>query len=264
MVRTTDTQSSNEAVNERLKMLFKFPQKKIVLDCFTDRENVLRAAPVEQALRLAPEWWKVLPSVYNSSDMLANRPTMKTCAGFRDYYSKAIAIPLWSDLLIQVHQDRSYQWQYSDRESQVQVHDTNTQAPGFLPDYGHMKLVPPWYFKTNESVGWVWTHPAYNFKDSNDLVSLPAVVDYQYQHGTGINLMVNLREPKQILVPQGQPMVLMVPMSDRKVEIVRHLVSTAEMERITKFHSSLTFINKFTNFKKRAEQFEKCPFHKHV
>lgn len=245
-------------------MLFKFPQKKIVLDCFTDQEYLLKSAPIEHALRLAPEWWKVLPAAYSTPKSLGPKATMKKCAGFKDYYAKAIALPMWSDLLIQVNKDRSYQWQYSDRISDVQLHDTKTQAPGFLPDYGHMKLVSPWFLRTNESIGWVWTHPAYNFKDSNDLVSLPAVVDYQYQHGTGINLMVNLREPKQILIPHGQPMVLMLPMSDRKVKIERHLVSPEELTRIKSIHAHITFLDKYKNFKNRAEQFKKCPFHKHV
>lgn len=245
-------------------MLFKFLKRKIVLDCFTDQEYLLRTAPIEHANKLFPEWWKILPNTRQLSGVLGDVSTMKKCVGFKSYYTQAVALPLWSDLIVQVNRDRTYQWQYSDMSSEIEVHDTTVQSTGFLPDYGHIKLVSPWYCGTKDSIDWVWTHPAYNFKDSNDIVSLPAVVNYQIPNGTSINLMVNLREPKQILIPQGQPMVLMLPMSDRKVEIKRHLVSPQEMRRMQNLHTVISFTDKYQKMKSRVEQFKNCPFHKHV
>jgi hypothetical protein len=245
-------------------ILFKFPQKKIVLDCFTTKVHVLETAPIVPAIKLMPEWWKQLPNSIFMEGTLGEMSTMRSCVGMTDYYKKSIAIPMWSDLRINIESSTSYGWQFSDPLSQAQYHDMKKQATGFLDGYAHVKLVAPWYLKTKEDVSWVWSHPAYSFPDSHNIVPLPGVVNFLHQRALNANMLFFAEKPKTIFIPQGQTLAHLIPMSDRKVEIVRHLVNEKEYERIASISTPITFMKKYENNIKRKEQFKDCPFHNHT
>jgi hypothetical protein len=246
-------------------MLFKFPQKKIVLDCFTAEEYILKTAPIDFAVKHTPEWWKDLPVSYVEG--FIDRGTTKRCNGIVDYYKYSLAIPLWTDIAINVKADgnkRQYSWQTSDNATNIVFHDVAKQATGFLSTYGHMKIESPWLLKEKEGINWVWSHPTYNYPSSNDVVCLPGVLSYKDQHSAQFNIMVSLEKEQTILINQGQTMAHLTPMSDRKVEIVRHLVTYEEMNRIRSNQTRITFLGNYRNMQKRKEQFKKCPFHNHL
>lgn len=244
-------------------MLFKFPQKKIVLDCFTTYEHILETAPIVPAMKLIPDWWKELPNGYRDNEGRI-LPTMRSCVGMVDYYKKSIVMPLWSDLLIKVRSATDYNWAFSDEFSEASYHPLEKQAAGFLANYAHIKLESPWRLKCKEDIQWIWSHPAYSFSDNHHTVSLPGIVSYKKQHGTNVNILIHAEKEKEIFIPQGQPLIHMTPMSDRKIEIVRHLVNEREYSRITQNSRSISFLRKYDVFNKRLEQFKDCPFHNHI
>ena len=242
-------------------MIFKFPKKKIVLDCFTYYDHILTTAPIVPAMKLIPEWWKNLPNYFYDEHSKTERSTMRHCAGMVDYYKTSIVIPLWSDLLIDIKSCNQYKWSYSDGMSRAFNHDITNQATGFLNNYAHIKLETPWVFKTKENIKWVWSHPTYSFPNSHNIVSLPGVVNYFEQRSTNINLLFFAEKEIKILIPQNHPMVHITPMSDRKVEIVRHLISKQEFGRLSSAATDITFKQKYETIKKRQKQFENCPYH---
>ena len=241
-------------------MLFKFPQKKIVLDCFTSDHYVIEQSPIDFAIKHIPDWWKNLPTSITNQNNFAPAPTMKHCVGMVDYYKNSIALPLWSDLAIRVNQNKSYNWKFSNSNTQAVVHPINEQATGFLNNYGHLKISSPWYLKSEKNIDWVWSHPTYNYAHSNDIVSLPGIVNYYHQHATNINIMISLEKEKTILIPHSQPLVIMTPMSDRKIKIVHHLVSQQELNKMK--NPNITFLQRYKNSIKARERFSSCPFHK--
>jgi hypothetical protein len=88
-------------------MLFLFPKKKIVLDCFTYSESVLQTAPITNAMKHIPSWWKKLPSAHFEETFFPT-PTMKGCVGMVDYYANSVALPLWSEIIINVDSNKNY------------------------------------------------------------------------------------------------------------------------------------------------------------
>jgi len=245
-------------------ILFKFPKKKIVLDCFTTEEYILETAPIVPAIKLIPEWWRELPNAYYAEGSYSPTSTMKHCVGMVDYYKKSIVIPLWSDLIVDIKTASEYQWRFSDRLSRATDHNMEQQATGFLSGYAHLKLHSPWLFKTKEDISWVWSHPVYNYEHSNDVVSLPAVINFLAQPNTNINLLFNASTPKSILIPQGQPLAHLTPMSDRKVDIRRHLITQAEYTRLDRKNTNIVFLYKYAKILNRTKQFKDCPFHNHT
>lgn len=242
--------------------MFLFKKKDIVLDCFTKNEGIIKTAPIVPAIKNTPEWWRDLPAYTEAPDVNYPVHTMKHCTGVVDYYAKSIALPLWSELQIEIDERNLYNWQFADMETVAHPHHANIQAPGFLSDYGHIKIISPWLFKTKEEISWVWSHPVYNFPDSNDIVSMPAVVNYKWQRSTNLNVFVNLKQPKKITLKPGQTMALMTPMSDRKVKVVRHLVSKEEFEQLFTGNRVFTFYNTYNSRKNLVEKFKECPFKK--
>jgi hypothetical protein len=244
-------------------MIFKFPKKKIVLDCFTTKEGVLATAPIVPAIKLIPDWWKKLPQSYKEFDFIPTG-TMKNCTGMVEYYKKSIVLPLWSDLIVEINSPSEYRWQFADRSSSVNSHNMDKQATDFLKNYIHLKLISPWFFKTKESINWVWSHPAYSYPNSNSVVSLPAVVNYSQQNTSNINLLFDSGSPKTVVIGHGQPMVHITPMSDRKVEICRHLISEKEWLQLKDLNNNpICFVNSYIKRMNKKEQFKNCPYNNH-
>ena len=243
-------------------MIFKFPKKKVVLDCFTYDELILQSAPVTMAIKHIPDWWKRLsPSYMRESDFVPIG-TMKNCIGMLDYYKRSVAIPLWSDLCINVV-DEQYRWQFADNRTQALVHPIDKEAKGLLPNHGHMKIITPWVFKTNQEVNWVWSQPTYSFEeDVADVKVLPAVVNYYNQTTTSINMMVPLSKDKNYMLHHGQVLVHLTPMFDNKVDVVRHLVSQQKYERMKADQHTPTFLKKYMQINVAKKKFLDCPYHK--
>jgi hypothetical protein len=235
-------------------MMHFFKRLKIHLDCFTSRREVIEYAPIVPATDLFPEWWLKLPK--DSKSFFYPAPTMKTCAGLQDYYTKSIAIPLWSELCIDVKPNSNVSWQFADGLSKADVH-LREQYSGFVDEshYMHLKLLSPWLFKTKVDVSWLFTAPAYNLSSFTDYIVPQGVLNFNKQVVTNIQLMLNIFTPKTILLPYRMPFLL-TPLTDKKVVIHRHLVSKEVFESMNEDATPTCFINKY----REQQKINKCPY----
>jgi hypothetical protein len=239
---------------------FFFKKQKIVLDCFTSSSSVIQLTPICPAIKHIPEWWKQLPKAYYSQGDIAEKASMKTCSGFIQTYSEGIAIPLWSDLTIEVA-NYNYKWQFSDMSSSATVHE-NEQRKGFLIKdvNGHLKLESPWYFKTKKDINWVWTPATYNLQTLQDFTVLPGVLNFTKQTATNVNIIIPLEINRKFTIPLNQPLVNIYPMSECEVVIKRHLVSPQEMKTINL--NSASFINTYIKAQELKKFYSDCPYKK--
>jgi hypothetical protein len=241
-------------------MIFKFPKSKITLDCFTTNETIIKTAPVDFATKHFPEWWKNLPSEY--VDGFFSRPTMKNCAGMNDLYGYSIAIPLWSDFALHTNNNQ-FEWQFSDKKTNVGNHNIQKQANGFLPsNYSHLKIISPWNFKCKKDINWMWNTPFYNFSQYPDIVIPNAIINFKHQIKTNINFLFRSDEDKTILLKQGTPLVLLTPLTDKKIEIVRHLIDEKEFQNQKR--TNIAFTNVYKKIIKQTQKFSSCPFKNHT
>jgi len=239
-------------------MIFKFKEKEIVLDCFTQYATVYEAFPIETSLKHMPDWWHTIPKEMKID--FFSRPTMKTCTGLLNLYKYSYTIPMWSDLAIQVSPDASYRWQFSDSLTEIDLHPSE-QRGDFLPvdKFAHLKIQSPWFLSCKKSIKWVWSQPTYNSETLDDIIILPGVVDYYNQSDTNINFALNIMRARNIFVKAGQPMVHMTPMYDGKIKFVNHLISEQEMRGRKSIGLNCSFINSnkiLNKFKEKA----KCPY----
>jgi hypothetical protein len=107
-----------------------------------------------------------------------------------------------------------------------------------------------------------------------NLLLLPAVVNYKYQHSTNINFLFERRDTEQkIKIMPLTPLVMLHPQTDKNIVIKHHLVSVEEIENLNRgilqmfFHKSLeqkaSVYNKKKNIidQQESRSNKKCPFH---
>lgn len=242
-------------------MIFLFKKKKLHLDIFTYRPEVMEFYPVDYATKFYPEWWKKLPREFEPEQTFWPMSTMKRCTGFTEYYKNGIVIPMWSDMAIKTH-PLEFNWHFADRLTECDSHPYE-QMYGYLDpsQYKHLKIVSPWLFKCKEEVNFVWTQPTWNFERVSDIIIPPAVVNYKYLSGTNINLFVDKREEKKFILHAGQPMVNLLPMTERTVVIHKHVVTKKEYDSLNLHSYQSTYVNKYKNNRDLSKAKEKqCPF----
>lgn len=234
-------------------MMHFFRRSKIHLDCFTSRRDVIEYAPVVNAIEAMPDWWKNLPK--NSNTHFFPTPTMKTCSGIIGYYKNSVALPLWSDLCIDVA-DGEFRWQFSDEVTKGIAHE-EAQYRGFIAtkNYRHLKIDSPWLFQTKEDINWLLTDPIYNRTSLNDYVTPPGALSFLTQHTTNIQLLIDLATPRRFILP-FKTTFLFTPLSDKKVVVHRHLIGEEEYRVKNARHVRTTFLNAYIN----QQRVVKCPY----
>jgi hypothetical protein len=248
-------------------MLFKFKQKPIVIDCFTHRPEVYTHSKINFAYKFYPYWWKELPQTYKAElrGFEVNLSTMKNCSGIVEYYKKGIILPLWTDLKIVVSDNEQKQINcfFYDLISEMKEHDHRERGSMLSEDHFHLKIMSPWRLKCKEEIPFMFIQPVWNFSDIFNMIAPPAIVDFKYQHSTNVNVFFKFEnQQKEIFFKHGQPLIHMVPLSERKVELKHHLIHKDEL--IKMFDRNPFTENKiFHNWKKILKNTtdKNCPFH---
>lgn len=239
--------------------MFFFKKSKIVLDCFTSLSYVYEACPIQKSIYSMPNWWKKLGATYKHD--FYDFSTMKTCAGLVDLFKNSVTIKLWSDLKLKIEGD-FIKWQFSDSTTNMGQHPPEQRGDFMSKNkYVHFKIESPWCFRTKEDISWLWMQSLYNFEDPEDIVVLPGCINFSQVNDTHINFMTPLYD-REMLLEFNQPMVQILPLSEKRVEIKNHLVDKNEIEKIRGNYRSVSFSYGFRKFLSSKENSKgKCPFH---
>ena len=252
--------------------MFNLFKKELVLHCYTADASVYNYAPIQKAANFLPEWWRNLPKTVPDNvgvNRIIPLTTMKYCSGFTGLFSKGIILPLWSDLriLIGERQDPNlpghddYHYQFSDLRSEIKSH-LEIQYTGIYPTntYQHLKILSPWHIRCNEDIDFVVIQPTWNLNKQENISVPPATLNFKHQSATHVNIFWRREEGKKLHdIPFGQPLLHLIPLSERKIRLQHHLVSVEELNRIISVNTSTSFINKY---KKNINMIKKrnCPY----
>ena len=239
---------------ERLRSAFK-SFKPVVLDCYTADPSVFEYAKIDKATKFFPDWWRNIPKD-------SPTPTMKMCSGFLDLYKKSFVLPLWSDFFVTFKDDGSFTWNYPlDTESSADWHGPH-QYPNWVDkSTQHLKLISPWVIHCDEEIYFQMSPVIYSRNNLFDWVGLSGVVEYKYQHTTHVNIFFNLKEKKEFSIEFGEPLLFILPITERKVIIKTHLVSKEEFAlKQSIFPKSRNRYLLSKKIKKQQEQKSGCPF----
>ena len=231
-------------------------KKTIVVDAFTDND-IIATVPIEESSKNLPDWYKKLkPTIEVSGEGHTLKiPTFKRCDGLFDLIGNSFTISMWSDLSIAVNAEGSFNWKYPTNQYNFGV----DQHPEFLMDGAfspmvHTKVLSPWMLSESKGINFYQTQAFYSLNEfAGDMLIMPGVVNYRYQHATHINMF--LARNKTYMLKAGQPMMYLVPMTEDKVEIKTHVVSTAEYKRICNLQAGNKFLGSYKDLKSKGQ----CP-----
>ena len=221
---------ANNVDKEKAQMFFYIKQPKIKVDFFTARADVFNNFKIEKSLMFAPSWWRELPRQANLPDSL---PNMRRCAGFVEMYKQSYVLPMWNDLAIDVDQNKNMYWQFADNTSKVEFHDAS-QRGNFAPNdkYLQAKIISPWCAKTKQDVHWLMHSVIYDDINTDNYLVCPGLLNFKYQADTNIQIVIPNEVPRKFVIPHNKPLVHLVPLTEKKVEVVTHLVDQKELERL--------------------------------
>jgi hypothetical protein len=229
----------------------------VQLEAFTTNEHLAKYFAIQKSTNFYPQFWKSIAKATRDENDMYDRPTIKTCTGLLDFFQDSFTIPLWSDLAIKVEADK-YAWQFSQTNCSA-VHHDNQQRIGYLEKYHHLKLISPWMLRCNSDIKFAFTEDTWNITDETAPIRvLNGVVDYKYQHGTNVNIMVP-SAPASYLLQCGQPIANLRPLTEKKVKLTVHVVSEGEYGKFQDTQRNYFFVKKYI---KNKEFMDKCPFHK--
>lgn len=261
-------------------------EEPVFLDCYTYSHHAYNYAKIDYAHKYIPQWWK---DEKNTTQNGPKMQTIKKCRAFIDYYFKGIVIPLWGEVDITVNKKPkkedlhapAYTWVSSNLDFDLHSHCHSVeQWKGFSNGNNgnrvNIKFKSPWVFKTKDLIYFTWNQPTWNQSDTlNGFTALPAVTQFKTQPATHINYIVeqNQKEQKFNLQPLT-PIIMMHPMTERKVQIRHHLVDKEKFQLLSErgggmiLGSSDDEINKdprkFYAQRKRfwdkSDELNKCPF----
>ena len=243
---------------------FNFLKRPVVLHCYTNRAEVFNYASVKKSSEFIPSWWKVVPKTVPDPKSLFPGGTIKTCVGFTDLYSAGFMVPMWSDFAIKVGPigDPFYFWQYVDGCSEAEEHN-QTQRGGAYPTthYQHLKLITPWLLRCDEDIKFLLTGPTWNITNPEKMHVLTGIVNFKYVAQANVNtLFIKQEAPFQYNLNVGDPLLHIIPLTERKVIIKNHLVDDATFKNIDAVGVNVRNTNKY-KFVKKAIETNGCPFH---
>lgn len=211
--------------------------KTVMLKAYTNRADVYDKAKILKGSSLKPDWWKALPVqdyINLDPDTAKN---MRLCSGFNDLFAKSFILPLWSDLQLSFGPvgDTAWHYHYADECSKARVHP-DYQRNKWLSEekFQHFQLINPWIIECDHNVDFLMTNADWYTDDVFRFMTPNGVLNFKRQHEVNFNLLF-ARDPnkaKTITLKHGEPLVMLVPMTERKVVIEHHLVSAEKYSQI--------------------------------
>lgn len=249
--------------------MFFLKKKKIVLDCFTDDICVYTYHSIKKASAYFPKWWKSLPKTFDviEGTQTIQQSTIKRCDGILSLYQKGYVLSAWSDIQIK-SKDNTFEYYFAKVHENpnlelVSNHDKLSFGSQFDPKM-HLKLMSPWLFREKTGCQFSWNPVLWNHPESwNDYTILPGVIDFKHQFATHINLFLEPNREK-IFIEAGQPLVHIIPLTDKEVEFKCHLVETKDLEKLSKLSNYGSMNQNFKKIKDDLKQQSKCPFSKFI
>lgn len=203
------------------------------------------------------------PRLFENSE---DKPTVKACPSFTDYFSQGFVLPAWTDVKASYSVSKDY-WSL-DYPGHIDdnLYNWGIHFNGQFLDYVDAKFYgkkPTLVFKANSpwriitKPGWsVLALPLFYHFD-NPLVAMPGIIDTDTVHQANIQLFY-FDDDKTINIKQGDPLIQYIPF--KRNDVVKSFdvrsATTKDQAKISKAETSIDtkFINSGTYRKMQIER----------
>jgi hypothetical protein len=231
----------------------------ITLDCFTAHSGLYHQFPVVKATEIYPSWWKSLKSTAEmpteNNPIKTPMSTLKVCEGLLDMYKNMVTIPMWTDLKIQYDEKGGFAWKSSVDDLNIGHHPTAQFNHPDFDDLIHMKITVPWMIQEKTGVNFQLFHSDWNSPANMFKFRIPGgILNYKYQIGANCNMWLpKIIGPSNVQIDlyAGDPLMNLLPLSERKVNIKNHLLDPIEAkQKEHQFGYSSKFVGRYKFLKK--------------
>ena len=243
-------------------MFFFFKKPKLHIDAFIseDFKTTYELAPIDYANKFYPEWWKKLEKPPLNFVGKKSATNARLCSSIIDTYKKGIILPMWSDFVFKMTTNGTKTEMYANDNAKLDGHSVS-QRKGFREELIHYKHISPWSIKSERGVFFNFNPDWYNLETS-DFELLPGMLEFYNQHSTNVNFFIQRKE-QEFTVKFGQPLIHIVPLSEREIVLTNHLVTVQEHDKIfrnTKISFGPDYLMRRKYSKRQTDQESKCPF----
>ena len=237
-------------------MLFFLKKPKLHIDAFIseDFKTTYELAPIDYAHNFYPDWWRKLPKAPIAAS--AKQNNAKRCASIIDTYKKGIIIPMWCDYKFKMSSMGQQISMYANEKAGIDGHPL-IQRQGFRENKIQLKHVSPWYIKSEKNVFFNF-NPDFMNLNRDDFQIIPGMLEFYNQHSTNINFFLDKKE-QEIDILFGDPLVHIVPLTEREIVLTNHLVTVEEHSKIIK-NTKISFGLDYLMRRKYSKDKPKCPF----
>lgn len=248
-------------------MFFFFKRRKIVIDCFTNNGAMNDLYPIDYTIKFLPKWWKSTPSTFKVNSKYGvdlDIPTIKHCPSFKQLYQTGFIIPIWCDLEVRTT-DNEWKAEFSDQTFNLDYHSVHQLPKEYNDYYFNFKIQSPWLMKEKTGIKFLWNNVLWNnFNNLHKYMIVQGMIEFKNNHSCNINFMIP-RKDSSISIQSGTPLVQVIPLTEHKIQIKRHVIDTNEYEKIKRYDpvSLRKFISTYNTHKKIIldnESKKKCPF----
>ena len=249
-------------------------------------EHFLELYPAVKASHYLPEWYKKNKInnrmvTYNNHDYIdvsdndnvLNQKHAKNCPAIQEYISNGIVIRSWSDIYISINEEGGVSWNvavgdafsyYTDVQGfnlienhpHVQIKDMELNQIG---DYGILKLISPYYYKTSEGYGLEFYDPFYHHR--RNIKILPGIVEKDKWHEVNFPFEFyydpKLNKEVSYTIKAGEPLCLARPIKLEKIQsnLINSKYNPDLIQRHNKNLSLLSAVSgSFVRFKNYLKQ----------
>ena len=191
---------------------------------------------------------------------MIDTPTWKKCRGIIDLFTVGFILPNWADCQVEMFDDGKFNvsnHHIPNAAISVGYHDRNQYGNTIFKDYGHIKFDSPWFLREKTGVQFPWNPCLYHDTNQKDIIQiLPGVMDYKYQMSTNVNMFIKKGSIAKFYA--GDPLVHIIPISEKKVKLHHHLLSEEEYQKVISLDVNAGMYVNTRKVKSPTES--KCPF----
>lgn len=231
-------------------MMFWFKPRKIHVDCFTKVETIAQVNPIRKAHHFVPDWWKKLDNTFpvtNQHGLVVQKGTMKHCIGFIELHKRGLIMPMWSDLVMEViNGNYRYQMALEDYglNGGMSILWHNAEQHGnHYNDKISLKITSPWKLREKTGVDFLYT--PYTWATAKTLPKiqfLNGMLNFKHQASTHIQGFLPIEDQQcRMEIEAGEPLMQLIPLSDKKIEPHIHVVTDAEFEKFKYLEATFKF-----------------------
>lgn len=198
----------------------------IRLRMVTDNQAAFEMFPIVPASDVKPDWLSKMRSREQLDpeikSVTTSVPTLKACTGIRDTLETGFILRAWADFSIIIYPDGGFQFSQANAAPRpsIEIH-ARKQYEQVWANHTAIKLVSPWAAIEETGCRFMAVPPAYHSPNLVKHFMPHGILDFKYQHAVNPFILAEWgKEPYEIFISAGTPLLHLVPITDKKTNLV--------------------------------------------